>query len=168
MSTDRDGRISIRGEEARDADAVHTLLLECFPTEAEANLVRQLRQDDATAFSFVATAATAVVGHVVFSRLIAPWRSLALAPVAVTASRRRQGIAAALVETGIAHAKEHGIVMVVVLGDPAYYRRFGFREQTVEGMSCPYAGPNLMGLHLGARPLVPGDTIEYPPAFAKV
>ena len=92
---------------------------------------------------------------------------MALAPVAVTTASRRQGIAAALIETGIARAKAKSLPMVVVLGDPAYYRRFGFREQTVEGMSSPYAGPNLMGLMLvEGQPR--GDAIVHPPAFDSV
>ena len=159
--------VCIRDETADDAEAVHALLLECFPTAAEADLVRQLRQDGDIAFSFVALAADAVVGHVVFSRLIAPRGSLALAPVAVTTASRRQGIAAALIETGIARAKAQSLAMVVVLGDPAYYRRFGFREQTVEGMPSPYAGPNLMGLML-AEGQPRGHAIVHPPAFASV
>ena len=167
MPTHQDTKVALRDEGPDDADAVHALLLECFPSEAEANLVRQLRQDGDIAFSFVALAGDTVVGHVVFSRLAAPERSLALAPVAVTAKRRRQGIAAALIETGLAGAKEQGARMVVVLGDPAYYRRFGFRERTVEGMTSPYAGPNLMGLTLSTDTRA-GDAIVHPPAFESV
>ena len=167
MPTNQDTKVAIRGERPDDADAVHTLLLECFPTEAEANLVRQLRQDGDTAFSFVALVGDAVVGHVVFSRLVAPESCLALAPVAVTGNRRRQGIAATLIETGIAGAREQGVAMVVVLGDPAYYRRFGFSERTVQGMSSPYAGPNLMGLALATEGTC-GNEIVHPPAFESV
>ena len=167
MPTNQAIKVAIRDERPVDADAVHALLLECFPTEAEANLVRQLRQDADTAFSFVALEGDTVVGHVVFSRLVAPEGSLALAPVAVTANQRRQGIAAALIETGIARAKEQGVAIVMVLGDPAYYRRFGFREQTVQGMTSPYAGPNLMGLALAPEG-VRGNEIVHPPAFESV
>ncbi len=167
MTSNHKAAATIRDEQSRDADAVHALLLECFPTEAEANLVRQLRRDGDTAFSFVALSSDAVVGHVVFSRLVAPKGCLALAPVAVTASWRRQGIAAALIEAGIARAKEHGTAMLVVLGDPAYYRRFGFREQTVRGMTSPYAGANLMGLTLALNS-TPGGAIVHPPAFESV
>ena len=159
--------IFMRDEKRRDADAVHALLLECFPTEAEANLVRQLRRDGDTAFSLVALACDTVVGHVVFSRLVAPENCLALAPVAVTTSWRRQGIAAALIEAGVARARELGTAMLVVLGDPAYYRRFGFRHQAVRGMTSPYAGPNLMGLTLAADG-TPGEAIVHAPGFASV
>ncbi|MDE0693952.1 MAG: N-acetyltransferase [Gammaproteobacteria bacterium] len=167
MTSNHNAAATIRDEQSCDADAVHALLLECFPTAAEANLVRQLRQDGDTAFSFVALAADAVVGHVVFSRLVAPKDCLALAPVAVTTSSRRRGIAAALIEAGIARAKAQGVAMLVVLGDPAYYRRFGFRGHTVRGMTSPYAGPNLMGLAL-AMDRSPGDAIVHPPAFESV
>ena len=167
MTRNHNAAVAIRDEQPRDADAVYALLLECFPTEAEANLVRQLRRDGDTAFSFVALASDTVVGHVVFSRLVAPKGCLALAPVAVTLSLRRQGIAATLIEAGIARAREHGAAMLVVLGDPAYYRRFGFREHTVQGMASPYAGPHLMGLNLALNSS-PGGAIVHPPAFESV
>lgn len=158
---------AIRAELPEDAGAVHDLLVRCFPTAAEATLARELRQGGDVAFSFVAIARETVVGHVLFSRLLAPKGSLALAPVAVDASWRRQGVAASLIRAGLDLAKARGATMVVVLGDPAYYRRFGFRPETVDRLSCRYAGPNLMGLAVAADNPV-GNTIEYPPAFESV
>ena len=155
---------AIRAERPEDAEAVHELLLRCFPTAAEASLARALRESGDAAFSFVALASGTVIGHVLFSHLLAPQGALALAPVAVEERWRKQGVAASIIRTGLALAKARGIALVVVLGDPAYYRRFGFRPETIEGMASRYAGPNLMGLAL-ANNRPSGTTIEYAPAF---
>ncbi|MGZ8996499.1 MAG: hypothetical protein ACXW3P_08420 [Rhodospirillales bacterium] len=53
-----------------------------------------------------------------------------------------------------------------VLGDPACYRRFGFRADLAAGFTSPYAGPHLMVLPLqGALPTQEGR-LDYAPAFA--
>ena len=115
--------------------------------------------------SLIAVEAEAVVGQVLFSRLRAPAAALALAPLAVRADRRRRGIGAGLVRAGLDRARREGWRAVVVLGDPAYYSRFGFRPEAVRGMASPYAGPALMGLAL-AEDALQGPRIEHAPAFA--
>ena len=97
----------------------------------------------------------------------APAAALGLGPVAVTATRRRRGVAAALIEAGLARAKAEGWAAVVVLGDPSYYQRFGFSQEAVRGMSCRYAGPYLMGLALAEGGLG-GPRIEYASAFSSI
>ena len=138
-----------------------------FPTSDEARLVERFRADGDAALSLVAVEAEAVVGHVLFSRLRAPAAALALAPLAVRADRRRRGIGARLVRAGLDRAKREGWRAVVVLGDPAYYRRFGFRPEAVRGMASPYAGPALMGLAL-AEDGLQGPRIEHAPAFGSL
>ena len=70
-------------------------------------------------------------------------------------------------EDGLERAKRQGWRAVIVLGDPAYYRRFGFRPEAVRGMASPYAGPALMGLALAPGGLQ-GPRIEHAPAFASL
>ena len=115
--------------------------------------------------SLVAVENPDVIGHALFSRLRAPDTALSLAPVAVAAHRRRRGIAAALIEAGLERARAEGWAAVVVLGDPSYYRRFGFSQEAVRGMSCRYAGPGLMCLVLSEEGLE-GPNIEHAPAFS--
>ena len=146
---------------------MNRLLLAAFPTSDEARLVARLRGDGDAALSLVAVEAEAVVGHVLFSRLLAPPAALALAPLAVRAERRRLGIGARLVAAGLDRARREGWRAVVVLGDPAYYRRFGFRPEAVRGMASPYAGPALMGLALAPDGLQ-GPHIEHAPVFASL
>ena len=143
------------------------LLLTAFSTPDEARLVERLREDGDAVLSLVAVEADAVVGHVLFSRLRAPAAALALAPLAVRADRRRRGIGARLVEAGLDRARREGWRAVVVLGDPAYYSRFGFRPEAVRGMASPYAGPALMGLAFPEGGLQ-GPRIEHAPAFASL
>lgn len=157
----------LRLETDRDRDGIEKLLLETFPTALEAHLVHMLREDGDVVFSLVASEPTGVIGHALFSRMPAPAGSLALGPVAVTAPRRRQGIAAALIRAGLEHAKADTWEAVIVLGDPSYYRRFGFSREAVRRMSCRYAGPNLMGLAM-AKTAFGGSRIEYAPAFTKI
>lgn len=157
----------IRLETDSDREEIEELLLEAFPSSSEAELVRQLREDGDVEFSLVAVEGGKVIGHALFSRLLEPSRALALGPVAVTESRRRQGIAATLIEDGLKRARDDGWTAVVVLGEPSYYQRFGFSQETVEGMSCRYAGPYLMGLTLMGRGFE-GTRIEYATAFSKL
>ena len=159
--------VSIRPEAAGDRKAVRRLLLGAFPAANEARLVERLHADGGAALSLVAVEAGEVVGHVLFSRLIAPACALGLAPLAVRADRRRRGIGARLVEAGLKRAKREGWRAVIVVGDPAYYRRFGFRPEAVRGMASPYAGPALMGLAF-APDALEAPRVEHAPAFASL
>jgi putative acetyltransferase len=147
--------------------AVRDLLLSAFPSADEADLVERLRRDGDAVISLVATDDDRVVGHVMLSRMIAPFRALGLAPVAVSASWRKRGVAAALIEAGLRQATADHWQAVFVLGDPAYYRRFGFSAEAAEGFDCRYAGPHLMVRALAGDQL-PADRgrIDYAPAFA--
>lgn len=107
-----------------------------------------------------------VVGHVLFSRLDAPMRALALAPVAVIPGRQRSGLGSAMIREGLGIAAADGWDAVLVLGDPAYYERFGFRPETVSAYECVYAGPYLLGLALSRSRRESSGQIRYPPPFA--
>jgi putative acetyltransferase len=111
----------------------------------------------------------AVVGHVAFSRLhveasAGQWPAVSLAPLALAAASRRRGIGAQLVRTGLDRLAAQGEALVFVLGDPAYYTRFGFDVDTAKPFTCAYAGPHFMALWLSDRAPHSG-TIRYPAAF---
>jgi len=75
--------------------------------------------------------------------------ALALAPLAVAASWRRRGLGEALVRQALREAVARGERMVVVLGDPAYYSRFGFVAAGDLGIDGPYGdGPAMQALDL--------------------
>jgi putative acetyltransferase len=80
---------------------------------------------------------------------------------------QRQGIGSALVRHGLALCRERGISAVVVLGDPAYYGRFGFSPALARGLKTPWSGPHLMAIELVAGSLGDGSVVaHYPAAFA--
>jgi putative acetyltransferase len=156
----------LRGEQPSDRDGIRNLHCLCFPTPAEAELVDRLRADGDVVISAVAEDADRIVGHVLFSRLSASFPALGLAPVAVDPAWRRQGIAGRLIGEGLAQARNTGWQAVFVLGEPAYYRRFGFDADLAAGFSSPYAGPHFMVRALReALPVLTGP-VDYPKPFA--
>jgi putative acetyltransferase len=158
--------LKIRLETLSDVPAIHALLVESFPTTAEADLVARLRADGDAVLSLVADAEGGVAGHVLFSRMTAPLGALGLAPVAVAPRWRRQGVAARLIREGLARARAAGWEAVFVLGDPAYYGRFGFDVASAAGFRSPYAGPYFMLRQLTADLPAADGPVDYAPACA--
>ena len=125
--------LAIRDEQGADAAAVRALHCAAFAGSAEADLGAALTASRFNEISLVAIEEGAVVGHILFSRLEAPMPALALAPLAVDRELRRRGIGTVLVREGLARATEEGWGAVFVLGDPAYYARFGFNLADARG-----------------------------------
>ncbi len=72
-----------------------------------------------------------VVGHIAFSPVTIDGRDLGwygLGPLAVHPDRQRLGIGALLVRTGLDLLRDQAAQGCVLLGDPLYYARFGFRQ----------------------------------------
>lgn len=158
--------MEIANEHPEDRPDIRALHLAAFPDMSEADLIERLRADGDVAVSLVARDRRVVVGHVLFSRMTAPVRALALAPVAVSEPHRRQGIAARLIRQGLDAARAQDWEAVFVLGDPSYYRRFGFDTALAAGFESRYAGPYLMALALSPGGLaVTTGRISHAPAF---
>lgn len=156
----------IRDERASDHPAIRAIHIAAFPTAAEADLVEHLRQDGDVGIALVALTGDAVVGHVMGSPMRAPFPALGLGPVAVLPGFRRRGVAERLIRRCLDRAKDEGAVGVFVLGNPAYYGRFGFRASHAAAFGSPYAGPHLMALPLRSDQLpVTAGEIAYAPAF---
>ena len=92
--------------------------------------------------------------------------ALSLAPVAVLPQAQGRGIGAALIRGGLARAGRAGWHAVFVLGDPAYYARFGFSVEAASGYDCAYAGAHFMVLRLADAPIPATGRIAYPAPFA--
>jgi putative acetyltransferase len=157
----------IRPETASDHAAITALTEAAFKQPAEAKLVDALRASGDSVISLVAEDGGQIVGHVLFSKLVSPARCLGLAPISVAPARQRQGLGAALINLGLEMAARDGWQAVFLLGDPAYYTRFGFRVADAAKFSSPYPKEYLM-----ARDLSPGalaklsGALEYAPAFS--
>ncbi|MBN9080774.1 MAG: GNAT family N-acetyltransferase [Rhizobiales bacterium 62-17] len=158
--------MQIRDEQAGDIDAIRALHTIAFGQSQEAGLVDQLRADGDSVISLVAIEADSIVGHILFSPMSAPFQALGLAPLAVQPAMQGRGIGSALVEAGLQRVAAGPWRAVFVLGDPAYYGRFGFEAALASGFRSPYAGPYLMALALGGPLPVREGRIDYAPAFA--
>ena len=159
----------VRLETTGDVVAIRAIAEAAFLQSAEAQLVEDLRDAGDSVFSLVAVEGETVIGHAMFSRLKAPFPALALAPVAVRPERQRTGVGSRLIREGIARSEAAGWSGIFVLGDPVFYRRFGFDVGKASGFISPYAGPHWMALPLGRNEL-PTSTgsILHAPAFAKL
>jgi putative acetyltransferase len=166
---------TIRPEAPHNLPAIRHAHQAAFGQDEEARLVDALRPSPAfiPELSLVAEAAGRVVGHVLFSHIAVDdgkvsVPALALAPLAVLPACQGQGIGSQLVRDGLARARALGHRIVIVVGDPAYYTRFGFQPAAPLGLTCPYPVPAeaFMALELQAEALagVQGAVV-YPPAF---
>ena len=162
----------VRPEEARDLGAIHAVHEACFPTDAEARLVARLREAGRLTVSLLAEVDGEVVGHAGWSPVVAATGAvgIGLAPLAVRASHRRQGIAACLVEAGLLACRSAGFGWAVVLGRPAYYARFGFEPASAFGLTDEYrGGPAFQVVELRPGELPTGaGLVKYAPEFAEL
>lgn len=163
----------IRPEDPTDAPAIASLIEQAFAGAphadgSEAGIVDALRAAGALAVSLVAEADGALAGHVALSAVTigttgdgtAHWYGLG--PIAVAPDLQRQGIGSHLVRAGLARLAELGAAGCVVLGDPAYYRRFGFAVQP--GLLLPgVPAGHFMALPFG--PVRPQGAVAYHAAF---
>ncbi len=136
----------VRTERVSDVEAIHEVLTSAFEGDDEAQLVDVLRGKGAVLVSMVAELAGVVVGHVAFTRACIEWGGVeqpvaALGPMAVSSRHQRQGIGGQLVIAGLAACRSRGETVVVVLGHPAYYPKFGFVPADRHGLRCEFAAP---------------------------
>lgn len=135
--------IEIRPETAGDAAAIDLVVSAAFPTDGEARLVAALRSTGKLRVSLVAIREEQIVGHAALSNVsLDPPCSTAdvvgLAPVAVAPEFQRQGIGSELVKRSLTTARELGVSAIVVLGEPEFYSRFGFRRASDLGLQNEY------------------------------
>ncbi|HWV63201.1 MAG TPA: N-acetyltransferase [Oxalicibacterium sp.] len=126
-------KYAIRAERSDDADAIRRITQMAFAlaehsSGTEGAIVDALRMANALAVSLVATMDDEVVGHIAFSpvKIGAATGWFGLGPVSVRPDMQKQGIGGALVGEGLIRLRAMHARGCVVLGDPGYYRRFGF------------------------------------------
>jgi putative acetyltransferase len=109
----------------------------------------------------------AVVGHVLAApgRIDgAPTSVAGVAPVSVAPSHQRHGVGSALMQSLVLAARTRGWPMLVLLGDPAFYARFGFEPAGSLGLSYTPAGvgsPHFQARRLGNDDARPSGTFTY-------
>ncbi len=161
----------IRTEAVADRAAISELTTAAFLTTAhasgtEAAIVRDLRAAGVLILSLVAVdeASGEIVGHAGFSPVETemPGRWFGLGPLSVKPSEQRRGIGSALLRSGLSQLPNIGAAGVVLVGDPAYYGRFGFAARP--GLTCDGV-PDLyvQALAFGEPPV--WRPIAFHPAF---
>jgi putative acetyltransferase len=156
----------LRPETAADHAAIHALVRAAFGQADEADLVDRLRADGEVVVSVVADDGGNIAGHVLLSRMAAPVGTLGLAPVSVAPEMQGRGVGSALIRAAIAEARAAGWTAIFVLGEQAYYGRFGFSVEAARGFTSPYAGDHFAMLALNEDAANLGGTADYPAAFA--
>lgn len=129
--------------QSEDIAALEALYRGAFPDEDLLPLVLELTKLEGSAISLVAKADGLLTGHAAFTICgIAgkAGRVALLGPLAVSPAMQRQGIGSALVREGLRRMKAEGATQSLVLGDPAYYGRFGFGPAA--GITPPHALPD--------------------------
>lgn len=137
--------VTIRPEEASDVDAISRITEAAFRGHphsrgTEPSIIDGLRRDGALSVSLVAERDGEVVGHIAFSPVEISDRTQnwqALGPVSVEPEMQGRGIGSALVRAGLEAIRKRGAAGCVLVGEPAFYRRFGFRSVdalTMEGI----------------------------------
>jgi putative acetyltransferase len=158
----------IRDEAMGDQSAIHRVQTLAFPGPDEARLVDGLRRTGDAVISLVAADGDRILGHILFSQLKAPIRTLALAPVGVHPDFQRRGIGSALIRKGLERALRDSWEAVFVLGDPGYYTRFGFSVDAAESYISPYSGRHFMMLPLRQGNLRAVGELVYPAPFGSL
>jgi putative acetyltransferase len=168
--------VMIRAEKREDIDAIHSVNSLAFGQEDEAILVQRIRESSGfiPELSLVAVKDSQVVGHILFSRIHIDTPKgdvavLSLAPIAVLPEFQNSGIGSKLVREGLKKCKEMGHTIVVIIGHPEYYPRFGFVPARKKGLDLHFPVPDEAFM---VCELVPDalegikGMVEYPPEFA--
>ncbi|EKS32766.1 GNAT family N-acetyltransferase [Afipia clevelandensis] len=131
---------AIRAERASDVVAREALLDASFGEGRHARTCQRLRDGrmPAEGLAFSAVRDGRVVGTVRLWHVSAGGLpALVLGPLAVDASCRSLGVGAALMERALAAARARGHGAVILRGDAAYYRRFGFSADKTGELALP-------------------------------
>ncbi|MGX7896361.1 GNAT family N-acetyltransferase [Tsuneonella sp. HG222] len=163
----------VRVESPGDAAAIHAVHTAAFADHrhsegAEPDIVDALRAAGDLSLSLVAEIDGAMAGHAAWSEAVLAtgepgW--FALGPIGVVPRLQRCGIGKALIAAGDAILRERGAKGVVLVGDPAYYGRLGFRQDTALFVDGPLAD------YFQVMPFVddvPAASVGFAPAFGQV
>lgn len=164
-------RISIRKEHSSDIQRIHELTVAAFleaphTDHTEQFIVKALRESGALSISLVAVDEGNIVGHVALSPVTisegaGSWYGLG--PISVLPENQGSGIGSMLMDAAIQELKNINANGCVLLGDPNYYHRFGFKP--VEGLVLPGVPPEYFQALLLQGDL-PQGSVTYHESFS--
>ena len=168
--------ITLRPEIPADHAEVRRVNELAFSQPAEADLVDALRAAGAATLSLVAVYEGRVVGHILFSPVTVAsprgdFAAVGLAPMAVLPELQKQGVGSLLVQAGLDQLRRAGHEVVVVLGHPGYYPRFGFERSGAHGIRWEHDAPDEAFMVLELRPGAlggRGGVVRYRPELDAV
>lgn len=139
-------RVTVHREASSDPESIRQVVCAAFSTSDEADLVESLRENGNLIVSLIAKDSAGIVGHIGFSPVsIVDGSPLSkkvvgagLAPISVLPSHQKLGIGSQLVRAGLDACRDSKIDYVVVLGEPGYYKRFGFEKASELGLKNEY------------------------------
>jgi len=165
--------LTIRSEIPENIDSIRFVNEQAFGSKEEAEIVEKLRNRTALTISLIAVQKHEIVGHIAFSPVViesgsSGFEAITLAPMSVLPAYQRQGIGGQLVRAGLEECRKIGHEIVVVLGHPTYYPRFGFIPATQKGITCEFEVPEeaFMVLELRDGALAGrGGLVKFQPEF---
>lgn len=170
--------VSFAHEKNDNVAAIKKVVTTAFGQTNEAKLVEAIRnsQNFIPELSIVAIEEGHLLGHILFSPIVIEaqeqtFSALALAPLAVIPTRQREGIGTELVQFGLSKCRELNHNLVVVLGHPSYYPRFGFQTANQFGIRAPFLVPDEAFMVLELKPSALQDVnglVRYPAYFDEV
>ena len=166
----KQSEVTIRLLVEGDVDTVYELIKAAFAEvpesdHSEPDLVRRLREDPAYIpdLELVAEMDQKVVGHILLTKVQISYgdsskEALALAPVSVLPELHGRRIGAALIRDAHRRAAELGFHLIVLIGHPTYYPRFGYQKASDYGIKVTFPVPDEAVM---VHELVPGALDEY-------
>lgn len=159
--------VAVREAGVADQAAIRAVELAAFGNPAEADLAEALRAAGDVVLELVVERDGSIFGHVLFSRLAivsgtGSFPAVALAPLAVSPDVQKTGVGSLLVTE--AHRRlAPREKLSVVLGEPAYYGRFGYAHASAAGFDGDYQCEALQALAWGEAPAT--GRLVYATAF---
>jgi len=168
--------IEIRPEQPGDEEAIAEINRRAFGGEEEVGIIGAIRKSEffIPELSLVAESDGRITGHIMFSTISlfregGPQENiLSLAPMAVDPEEQNRGTGSALVRAGMEKARELGHRIVIVIGHPGYYPRFGFEQARRNGFEIAFEVPDEAFMVAGLQPealLDAGGMVQFTAPF---